>query len=253
MKDLTSRLTKELQQDERVQLMDTLTWNLPVYTIDIAYETVKRTKMDILMKMMLIAFQEGEIETVDMLSDVLFVEPIFIEHLMSKMRTARMIEKRENIYVLTETGRAQLARGIFEHERENSTREIPYSPSHHSFLFGPEEEMLDPEEELEDYRHIENFHDWHVASLQKEVLLDAVKKLGVESVDGHTQTVVAKIVSAQSKQVDTIPCVEFRLYHTAEDIMYARVWNTRLARWDETLENELHDKDRKQWREKYLG
>lgn len=248
MEELTSRLTKELQQDDRIQVMDTLRWNLPVYSIAIEYETVKRTKMDILMKMMLIAFQKGEIRNVEMMSEILLVEPIFIEDLIRKMSGARMIEKREEVFSLTEAGQAQLARGIFEHERESGVVEAVYSPTHRSFLFGAGEAT---EEELEDYRHLEKFHDWTVASLADGVLLDAVKKMDVESVEGQTQTVVAEIVSARTKEVETVPCVEYRLYNIAEDVMYARVWNTMLERWDETLEDELHEKDRQQWREKY--
>ena len=95
MNELKGRLTKELQQDFNVKIMDSLSWSLPVHSIEIAYQTVMRTKMDILMKMMLIAFEKADIATAEELSDILLVEQLFINDLIDKMTRTGVIEKRE--------------------------------------------------------------------------------------------------------------------------------------------------------------
>ena len=136
MDDLKRQLTKELQQDFNVKIMDSLTWSLPVHSIEIAYQTVKRTKMDILMKMMLIAFQKGEIETAEELSEILLVEQLFINDLINLMTRTKIIEKRGSSFALTDEGVQQLATGIFVHEPESGSKKALFSPCHQSFLQG---------------------------------------------------------------------------------------------------------------------
>lgn len=250
MKELTSRLTRELQQDFNVQIMDTMSWNLPVRSIEIAYETVTKTKMDILMKMMLIAFQKAEIETGKELSEILLVEQLFIEDLMNKMTNARMIEKTQGNFALTAAGSEQLETGIFEHEPESGSAEALYSPCHRSFLGGALENIR--YEVQEKYRYQDELDDWKITSLEKKSILDMLKKNGIEKEEGNVQLIVSKIISATDRQTSTIPCIEFRLYNREEDLMYARVWNTLTEQWDEILEAALNDKERKQWRTQYL-
>ena len=250
MKELKSRLTKELQQGFNVQIMDTLSWGLPMHTIEIAYETVTKTKMDILMKMMLIAFQKTEIETVEELSEVLLVEQLFIEDLINKMTNAQMIEKTQGVFSLTTAGNEQLRSGIFEHEPESGSAEKLYSPCHQSFLSGELESMR--YEEQEKYRYQIEFDDWEITSLEKASLFNVLKKSGIETEEGNIQLIVSKIISATDRKTTTVPCIEFRLYNKEEDIMYARVWNILTEQWDEILEAQLNEQERKKWREQYL-
>lgn len=250
MKVLTSRLTKELQQDFNVKIMDTMSWSLPVHSIEIAYETVTKTKMDILMKMMLIAFQKAEIETAKELSEILLVEQLFVEDLMNKMTNARMVEKTQGIFALTAAGSEQLESGIFEHEPESGSAEALYSPCHQSFLIGELENIR--YEAQEKYRYQDEFDDWEITSLEKKSILEMLKKKDIEKEEGNVQLIVSKIISATDRKTTTVPCVEFRLYNREEDLMYARVWNTLTERWDEILEAQLNDKERKQWRMQYL-
>ena len=250
MKELKNRLTRELQQGFNVQIMDTLSWSLPVHSIEVAYETVTKTKMDILMKMMLIVFQKSEIETVEELSEILLVEQLFIEDLINKMTNAQMIEKTTGIFGLTAAGSEQLGTGIFEHEPESGTAETLYSPCHQSFLSGDLKNMR--YEELEKYRYQVEFDDWEVTSLEKSSLFTVLKKSGIETEEGNVQLIVSKIISATDRKTTPVPCIEFRLYNKEEDLMYARVWNTLTEQWDETLESQLNEKERKKWREQYL-
>lgn len=250
MKDLTSRLTRELQQGFNVKIMDTMSWSLPVHSIEISYETVTKTKMDILMKMMLIVFQKAEIETAKELSEILLVEQLFIEDLMNKMTNARMIEKVHGIFVLTATGQQQLETGIFEHEPESGSTEGLYSPCHESFLSGELENSR--YETAEKYRYQDEFEDWKITTLEKKSIIDMLKKKDIEKEEGNVQLIVSKVISATDRKTTAIPCIEFRLYNKEEDLMYARVWNTLTERWDEIIEAQLNDKERKQWRAKYL-
>lgn len=250
MKEVINRLTKELQQDFNVQIMDTMSWSLPVHSIEIAYETVTKTKMDILMKMMLISFRKAEIETAEELSEILLVEQLFIEDLMNKMTNARMIEKWQGNIVLTAAGSEQLETGIFEHEPESESTVALYSPCHHSFLNGELE--ASGYEEQEKYRYQDEFDDWEIASLEKNAIFDMLKKNGIEKEAGNIQLIVSKIISATDRKTSNIPCIEFTLYNKEEDVMYARVWNTLTDQWDEILEAQLNEQERKQWRKQYL-
>jgi len=248
--DLKGRLTKELQQDLNVKIMGSLSWNLPVNSIEIVYQTVMRTKVDILMKMMLIAFGKADIATAEELSDILLVEQLFINDLIDKMTRTGVIEKREGFYSLTDVGVRQFKTGIFVHEPEIESTQALYSPCHQTFLNGEINNILKEEKEV--YRLKSKIDDWSVATLEDTVLIDALKTMGVESGEGNVQIVVSEIVSAADIQVDLVPCIEFRLYNKAEDLLFARVWNTLSEHWDETLEAQLNEKERKKWRELYL-
>ncbi len=250
MDELKRQLTRELQQDLNVKLLKTLTWSLPVHSIEIAYQTVKRTKMDILMKMMLIAFQKGAIETAEELSELLLVDPLFINDLISLMTRTKIIEKKGQTFGLTEKGVQQLATGIFVHEPESATKKVLFSPCHQNFLQG--EIKLATSKELEVYRWNDEFNNWEIDSLEDLVLRNALQSMNVESHEGNAQIVVSDIISSTVEQTVHIPCLEFQLYNKSEDLYYARVWNTLLQRWDERLEKQLNDNERKQWREEYL-
>jgi hypothetical protein len=250
LNDLKGRLKKELQQDFNVKIMGSLSWSLPVNSIEIVYQTVMRTKVDILMKMMLIAFGKADIATAEELSDILLVEQLFINDLIDKMTRTGVIEIREGFYSLTDIGVRQFKTGIFVHEPESASTQALYSPCHQTFLHG--EIKIIPYEEKELYRFKSEIDDWSVATLEDSILIDALKKMDVESSEGNVQIVVSEIVSASDIQVDLVPCIEFHLYNEGEDLLYARVWNTLSEHWDETLEAQLNERERKKWREIYL-
>lgn len=250
MIELKARLTKELQQDINLKVMGSLLWNLPVHLIEIEYNTVTRTKMDILMKMMLMAFGKAEFSTADELSEVLLVEQLFINDLIDKMSRTGVIEKREGFFSLTEAGIVQLKKGVFEHEPEKNTTSILYSPSHQTFLTG--EVKNNALEEKEVYRYFVEFNDRDLEAIEDDLLIEALKKSGVESGEGNVQIIVSEITSASDIATKYSQCIEFHLYNKSEDILYARVWNTLTDHWDEIIEAQLNEEDRKNWRETYL-
>lgn len=251
MIELEKRLKKELLQNVQAKVVSSTAWTIPLHTIEVEYKPVKRIKMDVLMKMMLITCQKAKVTSAMQISELLLVEQLFMEDLINIMKRTQLIEIKNQVYALTEKGIKQLNDGIFEEELDAQSQNLLYSPSHSTFLQGEIKPALDGEETLNLFRY---------ASEEKvrfkwaeDVLVDALQANGMEKVDGDLQTVVSEIVSNTELYVDDVPCFEFILYNTSEDLLYARVWNTFLDQWDETLENELNEKERVIWREKFLN
>lgn len=251
MIELEKRLKKELLQNVQAKVVSSTAWTIPLHTIEVEYKPVKRIKMDVLMKMMLITCQKAKVTSAMQISELLLVEQLFMEDLINIMKRTRLIEIKNQVFTLTEKGIKQLKDGIFEEELDAQSQNLLYSPSHSTFLQGEIKPALDGEETLNLFRY---------ASEEKvrfkwaeDVLVDALQANGMEKVDGDLQTVVSEIISNTELYVDDVPCFEFILYNTSEDLLYARVWNTFLDQWDETLENELNEKERVIWREKFLG
>ncbi|KQL37293.1 MULTISPECIES: hypothetical protein [Bacillaceae] len=251
MRELENRLKRELQQNLNVKIMHSSMWSIPVHSIEAEFICVKRTKMDVLMKMMLIAFQKTTKINAEELSELLLVEQLFIQDLIDLMQRTLLLEKIESGYRLTDKGNQQLANGIFEEEQKPETNNILYSPSHEAFLEGELKEATG-EEELEVYRYVKEGYLDEELSFEDETLINALRINGAESGEGDVQTVLSEIVSSTDLYIDDIPCIEFILYDKKQDIIYARVWNTLLERWDEKLENQLNEKERLDWRKTYL-
>ena len=244
MEELKSRLTKELQQDFNVKVLDSVSWGLPIQLISINFQTVSRTKMDILMKMMLLTIQKTKSATIDELGEILLVEPLFIQDLIEKMRRSRMIEINGDGFALTDFGVQQLESGIYEHEPETNAAERIYSPCHQSFLKGEIDYRISDKTSNRfslktSYRYQDDFPEWEVAYLEEAELFKAIKDVGFESNKANVQTVVTAIESTSVVKDLSVFCVEFRLYNKAEDTIYARVWNTLLGHWDEIIESSI--------------
>lgn len=249
MKEQKRRLTNEILADFNVSILESDIWNLPAHSLEIEFETIQKSKMDILMKMMLITFQSGAITTAEEVSDILLVEPLFINDLIEKMRRTGMIETKGSAFTLTVAGAKRLEEGIFESEPETAKQTVVYSPIHQSFLFG---EIPDEEEgTFEDYRYMEA-SELGISRLDDNETIAALQKLGAESIEGSTQTVVTKILSVSKIRVVQIPCIEFRIHQKIEDSLYCRVWNSFTNKWDETLEAQIIEKELKSWREQFI-
>ncbi|MET0960299.1 MAG: hypothetical protein ABWX58_08235 [Psychrobacillus psychrotolerans] len=251
MIELEKRLKKELLQNVQAKVVSSTAWTIPLHTIEVEYKPVKRIKMDVLMKMMLITCQKAKVTSAMQISELLLVEQLFMEDLINIMKRTQLIEIKNQVFTLTEKGIKQLKDGIFEEELDAQSQNLLYSPSHSAFLQGEIKPALDGEETLNLFRYASE--DKVRFKWEEVVLVDALQTNGMEKVDGDLQTVVSEIVSNTELYVDDVPCFEFILYNTSEDLLYARVWNTFLDQWDETLENELNEKERVIWREKFLN
>lgn len=244
MSSVEKRLRDELLRDSSVKLLATTKWSLPIQTIDIAYETVKRTKMDILMKMLLTTFRTVGYSSTEEISDLLVVEPLFIQDVIDNMIQARMIQKSSGVYVLTENGRQQLESGIYVQSPEKDESTVYYSPSHNSFLTG---ELQDSSNET--YRYANDFRT--IASFADDEWRGALEQLNIAYEDGNVQKSVHSITDATELERKYAPCVEYHLHHVGNDRLYARVWNSMTEQWDEILEAQIVEKELSKWREQY--
>ena len=252
MQSLQNRLKQEIQQNAKLKIMESFLWCVPIHTIEVEYKRIKRTKMDVLMKIMLISFQKTDITSSMQLSELLLVENLFIDDLIDVMKKSGLIEKEEGSITLTSKGIQQLEQGIFEEEQEPGTQNILYSPSHEAFLKGEIKPASEGEELLEVYRYAKE--EKKKLLLEDRLLLEAVEESKIEVTEGDAPLIIiSEIITSSELYIDDIPCLEYIVYNESDDLFFARVWNTLTDRWDEVLEEQLNEKERLNWRRKYLN
>lgn len=249
MEELKQRLTRELTQNRFVKIKQSSIWNLPVHPLNVSFETMRQTKMDVLMKMLLTAFQSADFRETEELSDLLLVEPIFIESLVRKMVNAGLIEKGLDVFMVTEKGKDQLATELFIDHFEEMSVELLYSPCHKRLL--PEKTDEKVENSFADYRFYDDFSDWEVEEIEQKVIRESLQAVLPESETPNVQTVISEVQSIAPLAPMIIPCLEFQLYDEDRDLFYARVWNPLLNEWDQTVEAQINERDRQKWREQY--
>lgn len=250
MDELKKRLTRELRQNVQVDIKHSIIWHLPIHPIKVQFETVRQSKMDVLMKMLLTTFRRADFSDVNQLSEVLVVEPIFITHLVEKMSYAGLIKKENSFFALTEKGIDQLDTETFIDQAEEVSQNLLYSPCHGCLLDGSLEKAED--DQLDDYRFYDDFSDWDIHSMKEGEVRHALQNLLPENESPNEQTVISNIHEMGPLKPEVIPCLEFQLYNKAEDVFYARVWNVFLSKWDEVLESQINERERSGWREEYL-
>lgn len=249
MDELKKRLTRELGQNLQIKIKHSQIWHLPVYPIKVGFETVRQSKMDLLMKMLLTAFREADFSETSQLSKVLLVEPIFIEHLVRKMADAGLIQKNDLYFTLTEKGISQLNAETFIDQVEQVSENLLFSPCHGKLLEGALKKAED--DQFDDYRFYDDFSDWDIEAIDPTAVRQGLQNLIPKEETPNIQTVIADIHSLAPLTPEVIPCIEFQLYHQTAAIFYARVWNTLLNEWDETLEGQINERDRNRWQEKF--
>ncbi|UZM99927.1 hypothetical protein OL548_08130 [Lysinibacillus sp. MHQ-1] len=102
MSKLQQRLMRELQQNRNIKIINTAEWCIPIRTVDVTYEPVRRSTMDVLMTMLLLSIQEADFGSVEELSELLLVDPLFIEDLISLMIRVGLMKNEEGFFKLTE-------------------------------------------------------------------------------------------------------------------------------------------------------
>ncbi|QDQ00322.1 hypothetical protein FOH38_07250 [Lysinibacillus fusiformis] len=249
MSKLQQRLTRELQQNRHLKIVKSNEWCIPIRTVEVTYEPIRRSTMDVLMKMLLISMQEADFQNAQELSELLLVDPLFIEDLVSLMSRVRLIEHREDFYRLTSKGEQQLERGIFEEELDVETATLLFSPCHSVFLPIGEDRIEEYDELPEPYRYVDKEAEQQ-EQFEEAMIITALQREKEESTT--SQTLIETIVNTEAKQINDISCLEFILHDKEQDIVYARVWNTLLNQWDSTLEQQLSEKEQLRWREEYL-
>src|SRR3954447_26436496 len=133
MDKLKKHLQSILLENPAIQIKKSMIWYLPVITYDVSFKRVKRSKMDILMKMMLLTFEQTEIRRAANLSELLLVEELFIADSLKKMQRMGLIRLEKTSYKLTSKGHEQLKTGIIVEEMEEESTVLSYSPVHDEF------------------------------------------------------------------------------------------------------------------------
>ncbi|WP_100407482.1 hypothetical protein [Bacillus solitudinis] len=246
MDKLTKRLRESLLENPAVQIKESANWYVPVKTFDVAFKRVRRAQMDILMKMMLLAFEQADIRRAANLSEMLLVEELFIADLIEKILRTGLIRIEKENYKLTTKGHEQLKTGIVEEEMEEEWAVLFYSPSHDEFWPKMTVPVPETNEKLTMYRYADN-QDRINADRILQVLSASENALD----ENGFQTVVADVNSFHEQPVKHVPCLEFRMYNNEQDIFYARVWNTWLEHWDDNLEKQIEEQERVKWRERW--
>jgi hypothetical protein len=248
MDKLQKRLRSNLLENPANQIKNSIMWSLPVITYDVVYKPLKRSQQDILMKMMLLTFEQTEVRRAANLAELLLVEELFIADLLSKMQRMGLIQLEKEIYQLTSKGYEQLKSGIVVEEMEEESTALIYSPFHDEVWPELNVPLFESNEEWAVFRYSTNQNQIN-ADRMVQILSERESRVDEEGF----QLVVGDITSFEQQKIEQIPCVEFQMYNKEQDIFYARVWNTGLKRWDETLEKQIEEKEQVEWREKWLS
>ncbi|KGR90301.1 hypothetical protein CD30_12065 [Ureibacillus massiliensis 4400831 = CIP 108448 = CCUG 49529] len=251
---LLQSLLKKLKSQQSHQLIHADVWCLPIHTVNVTYKPVVRRQMDILMKMILISVQKAHFKSAQQISDILLVEHLFVQDLLTKMEKMGLIEKVEQIFDITEKGQAQLQSGVYEEDQEVATKELLYSPSHEAFLQGDIEEVLEYEDFPEEIYRYYKQHD--EINISENLIIEEIRTTEFENDTDETNSEAVQISSVESTefdQINDVPCIELILYDEKNDHVYARIWNTLLDHWDKKIEKTITEKEASEWKNKILN
>ena len=250
LQSLQQSLAKQVEKNSKDSIRHTDTWCVPIHTLKVSYKPVIKSKMDILMKMLLQSIDRYQFQSAEQLSEILLVELLFVQDLMTKMQKTGLLTKLDTHYQLTSKGKQQLANGVFEEEQEVKTVELLYSPTHREFLTGDVEEVLDftdfPEK-MYRYQIVEETIKWE----DQEIIDQLMLQDGQEQEDVENPVFISSIDSIEETQVNDVPCVEMIVFDKEQSKCFPKVYNTLLDSWDKLLEQQLTEKEGSTWLEKY--
>lgn len=239
---MVQQLQKELLQNVTIEIKKQGQYAIPIHTLEVKYHPVMRNAMDILMKMMLLSFDKAKLKNVELLAEILLVEPLFIHDLTNKMIGLGMIEKNE-AFTLTSKGKAQLKSGIFEEELEETSYFIQYSPIHERPLEGNLEEFADLEEFPEPFPTTTSEE---IEAVEETMLIEFIQQQLSEQplAVGEDPHFITSIVSTESIQINDIPVLSFLLFDRQENRYFVRVYNPLTGAWDNLLETILFNAEK---------
>ncbi|WP_052131517.1 hypothetical protein [Planococcus sp. CAU13] len=240
MEQLKKKLSASLTANPDVMILKSDAWQLPVSVNEVSYGRLKRLKMDILMKMLLFAFQETDIRRAAALADMLAVEELFISDLIHKMKSTGLIALGKKGYVLTSKGFDYLEKGIFEEELDDGQAIIAFSESHGDYRLAE----MDGQSEAADLPLFRYAADGEPDSDRMYELLSRE----MDAAEENFQLIVSGIKEVTEKEAIHIPCIEFQLYDRKQDLFFSRVWNTGSKLWDEALEKAIEERELIEWR-----
>lgn len=230
LQQLKQQIITQLEKELGGNVQHSDIWCIPVHTYEIVYQPIEKKSMDILMKILLFSFQKSTFTNAEELSDILLVEPLFVEDLMKKLMKNGLLEKEGEIYKLSKKGQAQFSQGVFEEVLDPVTVEILYSPVHEKIVEGDIEQVLDFDDFPDEmYRYL----DEEEGQVQEETML---KEIRLRQVEENVE--IKKILSMEHIQTNDVPCIELVMQkENGEKII--RVWNTLIEDWDQKLEKQI--------------
>lgn len=241
MEGLKKKLSKSLAANPDVAILKSDVWQLPLKIYEVSYGRLKRLKMDILMKMLLFAFQETDIRRAAALADMLAVEELFISDLIHKMKSSGLIALGKKGYVLTSKGFDYLEKGIFEEELDDGQAMISFSESHGDY------QLVEADGQMEDAA-LPLFRYAAEGEPDADLIYELLSR-EMDAAEEDFQLIVSGIKDMTEKEEIHIPCIEFQLYDRKQDLFFSRVWHTGSKLWDETLEKAIEEKELPGWRE----
>lgn len=248
LQHLQQQLINQLEKDNQETVIHTDIWCIPMYTYEVAYQPVRKKTMDILMKILLFSCQKASFENAEQLSEILLVEPLFIEDLLRKMQKNGLLEQQDNVYRLTKKGKRQYGRGIFEETLEPAVIELLYSPVHHQILQGDIDEVLDFDDFPDQlYRYTK---EEEVKLINEDFVMKEIQALKRDELE-ETRQEIKSILSMENTQINDVPCIEFIVKNEENKELFPRVWNTLFNNWDSCLEKEIMEKEKMEWTAKF--
>lgn len=232
------QLERELKQQKNIRIIRTDRWGLPVQKISTEYTTVKRTAMDILMKMILLTAEKLDVSNPAVIADFLAVDPLFTEDLCNKMRRTNMIKKEKDRFRLTVDGKQRLQEGMYEHPPESHEKIFIYSPCHEAILCEYNEENF-----AASSKRFRLAQDDGKQMADAAAVRSALEQSHAECGEDVLQTVIDEVAKPAVLAEQLAECLEFYLYNESEKIYFTRVWNSLIEQWDEQLEKMINDKD----------
>lgn len=242
MEKLKSELRAGLMENPDVAVLKEQVWQLPVVLYEVSFDRVKRLKMDILMKMLLYAFQEADIHRAAVLADMLFVEELFIRDLIGKMQRTGLIGLEKKGYKPTAKGMDYLEQGIFDEEMEGDSVGVSFSAVHDEYRLAGSDPDTDGADGLPPFRYAVK------GAVNKDRLHQLLTTELVHPPEDGFQVLANGVAGCIEQETREIPCIEFQLYDKKQDIFYARVWNAQRGSWDEGLAKRIEEREVVSWR-----
>lgn len=246
MSKLQTKLVAQLERNPAITIQHSTTWELPVVSFEVAFRRVKRYRLDILMRMILHVVDEMTVRRAVAIADLLVVEELFIEDLLTKLMRNGLIKDTGKRLLLTSEGKKQLLAGIYEEEQEEEFLGLLFSPNHKTFI--PLVEEVDRIEEASTPFRLMTKLDSLV--LDEKALLEGVMLTIAdqkEHEEGFVESVEA-LTDYDDGEIQWVTCYEFRLYDEKEKVTYVRVWNPLLSSWDATLEAIIEEIEAPSWK-----
>jgi len=248
-----AKVAKQFTEQPHMRLLGSEAWVFPIQLADVQMKTVVRSQMDVLMKMILKILKKLDVKEANEIGELLAVETIFIEHMLTLLKQNKMVEKAEGLYQLTPLGTEHLNRGTFVHDPTDEQIDLFYSPYHQEVLTHDyEQPMIEETDNLAEYRIEQETTQKDVTSLDDDQMTQIILESGYEILVDDGQKQIDEITSIQLKETVPAVCFEFHVHDTTEDLVFIRVWNTWTGSFDVAFETELNQKEASRLRKEYL-